>query len=140
MLATIVEGEKPVLIVAVGDAVSRTMLSAGVRVDVMVIDHREQRQPVGGFAPKKQKLIHAFNRPGTIDPAAVQAVSDAVNHGNAVVTIEGEEDLLTLPAVLSAPIGAMVVYGQPNEGIVVVRIDSKKKSEIRGIVDSMSAV
>lgn len=131
--------ENPPLVVAVGDAVSRTMLSAGIRVDIMVIDHREQRTPAGDFSPKR-KTIHASNEAGTIEPAAVHAISDAVKLGNAVVAIDGEEDLLTLPALLSAPVGAFIVYGQPNEGIVIVRVDEKKKAEIHGIVDSMSVV
>jgi hypothetical protein len=53
------------------------------------------------------------------------------------VVVDGEEDLLTLVAVLHAPEKSLVVYGQPQEGIVVVRVTKQKKEMIRRIVEAM---
>jgi uncharacterized protein (UPF0218 family) len=51
--------------------------------------------------------------------------------------VDGEEDLLTLIAVLNAPEKSLVVYGQPYEGIVVVKVTAKKKAEAMEILKAM---
>ncbi|MCW4027273.1 MAG: GTP-dependent dephospho-CoA kinase family protein, partial [Candidatus Bathyarchaeota archaeon] len=57
--------------------------------------------------------------------------------GRVKVLVEGEEDLLTLVAVLSAPLGSLVVYGQPRTGIVGVGVTEAAKRKFRGIVERM---
>ncbi|MDI6805914.1 MAG: DUF359 domain-containing protein, partial [Candidatus Bathyarchaeia archaeon] len=51
--------------------------------------------------------------------------------------VDGEEDLLTLIAVLYAPQNSFVVYGQPYEGIVVVKVTPEKKAEVSEILKTM---
>jgi uncharacterized protein (UPF0218 family) len=51
--------------------------------------------------------------------------------------VDGEEDLLALVAVLSAPEDALVVYGQPHVGIVVVKVTEETREKMRHIVDAM---
>lgn len=46
-----------------------------------------------------------------------------------VIVVDGEEDLLTLPAMAFAPVGAVLYYGQPNEGINEIDITEAKKQE-----------
>jgi hypothetical protein len=53
------------------------------------------------------------------------------------MVIEGEEDLLTLPAILYAANDSFVIYGQPYEGIVIVKATPTKKKEIQAILKSM---
>jgi uncharacterized protein (UPF0218 family) len=53
----------------------------------------------------------------------------------AKIIVEGEDDLATLPAVLTAPIGSIVAYGQPNEGMILVEVDEQKKREFRKLFD-----
>ncbi len=48
------------------------------------------------------------------------------------IIVDGEEDLLTLIAVLVRARRSLVVYGQPHEGIVVVKVTSEKKAEAAG--------
>jgi len=48
--------------------------------------------------------------------------------------------MLTLVAILCAPEKALVVYGQPHEGMVVVEVTLEKKNETRKIVDAMAYV
>jgi hypothetical protein len=50
------------------------------------------------------------------------------------VAVKGEEDLLALPVIALAPVSALVFYGQPGEGIVVVRADAESKSRIKAIL------
>jgi hypothetical protein len=48
-----------------------------------------------------------------------------------VILVEGEEDLAVIPLILAAPEGAMVLYGQPGEGVVVCEVTdaAKEKAE-----------
>jgi uncharacterized protein (UPF0218 family) len=52
---------------------------------------------------------------------------------------EGEEDLLTLIAVLYAPETAFIVYGQPHSGIVVIKATSEKKAQVKEFLNAMKS-
>ena len=54
------------------------------------------------------------------------------------VVVDGEEDLLTLVAVLYAPEGSFVVYGQPYQGIIVVKVTPEKKAEAKALLNTMA--
>lgn len=125
----------PTRIITVGDVVSAEARAAGIKVNLGVIDGRTMRRDYD----KKQSLgptstFHVKNPAGTITEAAWRAVTDGMKKSNATIFVDGEEDLLTLPAVMEAPEGAIVVYGQPSEGIVVVTVTSEKKAELNRIV------
>ena len=53
------------------------------------------------------------------------------------IIVDGEEDLATLPAILYAPLGSAVVYGQPNEGSVLVDVTPEKKLHIEEFMKKM---
>ena len=53
------------------------------------------------------------------------------------MNVDGEEDLLALPAVLSSPEKSIVVYGQPGEGIVLVRVSAQSKKQVSKFVEQM---
>jgi uncharacterized protein (UPF0218 family) len=53
--------------------------------------------------------------------------------------VDGEEDLLTLPAILYAPDGAFVVYGQPYVGVVVAEATKTMKEQVKEFLKEMKA-
>ena len=53
------------------------------------------------------------------------------------IVVKGEEDLLTLIAVLHAPKNAFVVYGQPHCGVVVVKATLEKKARAKEFLNAM---
>jgi uncharacterized protein (UPF0218 family) len=53
------------------------------------------------------------------------------------ILVNGEEDLLVLPAVLFAEEGADVFYGQPNEGMVHVRVSSQTRMMVAEMLSRM---
>jgi uncharacterized protein (UPF0218 family) len=103
----------------------------------MVIDNREMREEAGLFDHGKARVFRTVNEPATINFLAWQAVAEAIEKGDGTVVVNGEEDLLTLVAILVAPNGSIVAYGQPEVGIVLVRISTEKKSEIQALIDQM---
>jgi len=132
-----VEREKPKRIVCVGDVVSRNAIKAGVPVDVRVVDNRIMRRNAQPMKLEAKRILYAKNPPGMLDLTAWQALSEAIERGDSLMVVEGEEDLLTLAAIVEAPIVSIVIYGQPEEGIVIVRVDEKKKLEVLAIIDAM---
>ena len=68
---------------------------------------------------------------------AWKAIQDAMREKEVVMIVEGEEDLLTLPAIVESPDDAFVVYGQPSQGLVVVTATAPKKRKILEMMNAM---
>jgi uncharacterized protein (UPF0218 family) len=136
-LRTVLDTERPPRLILVGDTISRNAIHSGIRPDVIIIDQREMRREAVQFNHGKARLFRSLNEPATINFLAWQAVAEAVEKGDSAVLVEGEEDLLTLVAILVAPMGSVVAYGQPSIGIVLVRVTSNKKNEVQILIDQM---
>ena len=133
-----VDRKRPEKLIAVGDRVSRNIIEKGIPLDVAVVDNKVMRRPARPITAEMDKTYRLSNPPGTLTDEAWQVVGEAIRFdGRVKVLVEGEEDLLTLVAVLSAPPGSLVVYGQPRSGIVVVRVTEETRKKFRGIVDRM---
>lgn len=137
-LKRVQETERPRRLILVGDTVSRNAIESGIKPDVIIIDHKEQRGQAVEFTFEKSRIFRTRNEPGTIDLLAWGAITEAIEKGDSAVLVDGEEDLLALVAVIVAPDGSLVVYGQPREGVVLVRASGEKKNEIRKIIDNMN--
>jgi uncharacterized protein (UPF0218 family) len=82
--------------------------------------------------------MHVKNPRGTISEEAFTIIQEALKETARVkIVVDGEEDLLTLVAVLAAPENSFVVYGQPHEGIVVVKASPEKKAEVAVLLKAM---
>lgn len=128
VLRRLVEEKRPSLLISVGDVTSRNILGAGLPLKVAVIDNRVMREEVEPWFPKGWREFHVKNPPGTIRGEVWAVLEEAINlNKGAVVIVEGEEDLLTLPVIALAPIGSVAVYGQPREGIVIVEVTEERK-------------
>jgi uncharacterized protein (UPF0218 family) len=136
-LMEIVATEKPARLILVGDTVSRNAIQMEMKPDVIIIDNMEKRQKAVQFNYTAENIFRTQNASGTIESGAWKVIEEAVRRGNSVVNVDGEEDLLTLPAVLSSPDKSIVVYGQPGEGIVLVRVSAEKKKEVSRFIDRM---
>ncbi|MDH7557214.1 MAG: DUF359 domain-containing protein [Candidatus Bathyarchaeota archaeon] len=137
----IVDKEKPASVISVGDTVSRNLLENRILPQLSIVDNRVMRRIAQPLPPTEHKTVNVKNPPGTITEEAVIAIQDALKSAwKTKIVVDGEEDLLTLIAVLYAPENAFVVYGQPYEGIVVVKATSDKKEEIANILKTMENV
>ena len=126
---------KAPMVIAVGDRVTETLGAQGRVPDVQVIDSRENRKERAPPAVMYARKIEVGNPPGTITEGAIEGIRKAFRGQKpARVAVEGEEDLLALPVIALAPVSAVIFYGQPGEGIVMVRADAKSKSRNRAIL------
>lgn len=138
-LKELVEIVKPSLVVSVGDIVSAHIVKEGISLDVLLVDNKTMRKPIQPIVVDVDQTLYAKNPPGAITDEAWTAIKQAIEQkGRTKLVIDGEEDLLTVVTVLSAPDNAFVVYGQPHVGIVVVKVTAETKEKMRGILDSMA--
>jgi uncharacterized protein (UPF0218 family) len=137
-LKEFIEKEKPSLVISVGDVVSRNMIEYRISLNVLIVDNKVMRKPIQPITVDADQTLYAKNPPGAITDEAWAAIRSAVEQkGQTRVMVDGEEDLLTIATVLSAPEGALVVYGQPHRGIVVVKVTEETKERMRRFVDAM---
>jgi hypothetical protein len=85
-----------------------------------------------------ERIVHVQNPQGTFTDEAIKATRNAMEDKQSVeIVVDGEEDLLALIAISYAPENSYIIYGQPHEGIVVVKATSGKKAEIAAILGAM---
>jgi len=140
-LKDIIEKESPTGIISVGDTVSKNLVGNRIFPQLSIVDNRVMRRHVQPISLTAQRTVYVRNPPGTITEEAIVTIQEVLkNKCQVKIVVDGEEDLLTLIAVLYAPENAFVVYGQPYEGIVVVKVTPEKKVEVARILNSMEKV
>jgi uncharacterized protein (UPF0218 family) len=140
-LEIIIKNEKPSKIISVGDTVSRNLHEHGVNPQLSITDNKRMRRRIPPRIFPAKSVVHVKNPQGTITEEAIVAVQKALeSDGTVHIVVDGEEDLLTLVAVLYAPEESLVVYGQPYKGIVIVKVTPEKKAEAMGLLKAMEPV
>ena len=142
-LREMIARERPRMVVAVGDSVTRSMVKCGIAVDLYIIDYKVMRAPIEFYELDVAVSVHVENPAGGITKEAwnkIKELTCQTSPSPAKLVVDGEEDLLALPAIIHAPIGSFVVYGQPGTGIVVVKVTDEKKREVREIVSKMQKI
>lgn len=126
------------LIVSVGDTVTKNLLECGLTPRLSVVDNLAMRKRTEPIRQGADRTIGVENPHGTITAEAMEAIGKSFSReANTRIIVEGEEDLLTLIAILCAPLSSVVVYGQPHKGIVVVDVTEQKKAEVKAILNEM---
>jgi cytidyltransferase-like protein len=119
-------------VIAVGDIIVKALKDEGIEPAQAVIDFRTRRHEL----PKLEiEGIKATNKPGTINSNAALALQKALqiylqSNSSQTLIVDGEEDLLTLPAILFAPLESIVLYGQFDQGVVINEVTEDLKQTI----------
>jgi uncharacterized protein (UPF0218 family) len=137
-LKALIQRNKPPKVIAVGDVVSRETLATGIRVNLRIIDQMTLRKRIRPVEMKAERIYRVRNPAGVITKEAWDAIKEALKDGDAVVFVDGEEDLLAIPAILESPDNAFIVYGQPSEGLVVVTASPEIKREVGKIMNRVT--
>lgn len=126
-------------LIAVGDVVSLTLKTLGIEPRLFVCDFLTQRgEPDPTYEAELgtwgRLAFRVGNPPATITREAWDAVRLGLAAGPEAspvrIVVDGEEDLLGIPCFLEAPDGAIVLYGMPGKGVVVVRVDAAFKAKV----------
>jgi uncharacterized protein (UPF0218 family) len=127
VLRKMLEERKPPCFATVGDYVTFYVIGSGLDPDLAVVDNRVMRHDVEPFRFKRERIT-VSNPAGTIKAEAHRVLRDAITLKKRLgVVVEGEEDLLVLPLMAMMPIGSVIVYGQPREGMVVVTLTEERR-------------
>jgi len=159
VVAEVKKGRLRGRVIAVGDMVTYHLLEAGVEPDVAVVDGKTEREEVDDEVVNRWSALpvtaRVENEPGTVSREVVEALREAIDegdghgdghghgHGNGdgksgcLVEVEGEEDLVVLPAVVLADDGDVVLYGQPGEGMVYVDVDEVTRERALDLLGRM---
>jgi uncharacterized protein (UPF0218 family) len=128
-------------IVTVGDVVTYHLREAGHDPKVAVVDGITKREEISdevrAVVDEGEVRVAVENAPAELSREMLVALREAVaREDNTRIAVDGEEDLVTLPAVLVTPIGGSVVYGQPGEGMVLVEVTDESRAAMRDLLST----
>jgi len=130
--------EQTSYIITVGDRTTEKMIDFDLIPSLQIVDgieKREKRDP-----PKLVNIteITVDNPPAEITTQSIDVIKKAFSMESPIrILVSGEEDLLVLPVCIHAPENSVVMYGQPNEGLVIVKITSEIRNKVQSLLDLM---
>ena len=126
-------------LITVGDATTENMINLGIVPSLQIIDNQEKRKERKVLSTKGANTTLSCKNPaGEITKESITTIKNSFSSKPPVrITVDGEEDLLVIPACIFAPANAVVMYGQLNEGLVIVKIDAEIRDKAQKILDSM---
>jgi len=125
-------------VITVGDATTEKMLSFGFVPSLQIVDGYEQRGK--RIAPQSAATkLECENPAAQITTQSMDIIKKAMSLTPPVqILVTGEEDLLVIPACIMAPPNSVVLYGQPNEGLVIVPITNEIRNKTQNLLDRMT--
>ena len=128
-------------VISVGDCTTDRLISFDIIPDILVIDGIERRTKRSHGLHSKimaAKELRCSNPPGSISKEAFSVLYQALTmRGPIKVIVNGEEDMLALPIIAIADDKAVVLYGQPLEGMVVVNINPEMQAKAKNLMERM---
>ncbi|MEZ7989607.1 MAG: GTP-dependent dephospho-CoA kinase family protein [Nitrosopumilus sp.] len=125
-------------IITVGDRTTEKMIDFDLIPSLQIIDGLEKR-----IKRDIIKLGSAFelkidNPAAEITLESIEIIKKAFSLNPPIrLTVNGEEDLLVLPACIHAPENSVILYGQPNKGLVLVQITTEIRNKAQALLDLM---
>jgi len=127
--------------ISIGDVITSELQKTRIKPAISIIDGKTQRKALNDIelrSIKQKDCLNALNEKGMIQVSAIKAINTLFDLGQCKATkqlyITGEEDLLTLPTILLAPLGSYVWYGQREVGAVCVLVTEKKKEKVYNLL------
>ncbi len=127
-------------LITVGDFVTNVLCEQGILPDLSVVDGKTHRGEYMGKLPDVER-IYVKNPPEMITVEAWNAVELGISSEKPhVIVVDGEEDLLSLVAIIHCPVGGIVLYGIPSEGMVINIVDEHKQQRSWQVINRMEKV
>ena len=125
-------------LISVGDKTTEKMIAFGLTPSLQIIDgyeKRKKREPPKFDGPTR---LTVNNPASTITAQSISAIKKVFTMQSPVrLYVDGEEDLLVLPVCVYAPENAVIMYGQPNQGLVIVNLTAGIRNKAQGLLDLM---
>ena len=128
------------IIITVGDKTTENIINLGIRPQIQIIDGLEKRnQRDIPLDDKINTVLTCKNPPGEITQESIQTIQKAFSSDPPIrIIVDGEEDLLVIPVCIAAPENSVVMYGQPNEGLVIVHVTPEIREKVQKILNVMN--
>ena len=131
-------------LIAVGDVTVNALLETGWVPDVGFVDGLTKRTAWDGEIDMSSFVGHLTceNPAGQLTPDLLECTDLALDFafsddgGPVLLEVEGEEDLAPIMIHLLAPLGTVVLYGQPSAGVVLRVTDESTKERCRALLDA----
>jgi|GEM_PF-261237 len=141
-LSEYMQREKPKTIITVGDMVSAILHENGYDIKLAIVDEYTKRKKAEELSARNadigEKIVNVKNPAATLTRTLIEKIKEALNAKDRTkIIIDGEEDLAALPCILYAQEDSLVIYGMPDEGMVMVKVDKKIKEKVRKIMRKM---
>ena len=118
-------------LISVGDETFTNLIKHELYPNLGIIDNLIQRKNYNHDIIPTENILKASNPAGTITDDLWETIGKALELcGNGechVIDVAGEEDLAVLPCILMASEDTTILYGQPNEGLVVLKVSDTKE-------------
>jgi len=128
----------PFLIITVGDIATISLLQQNIKPNLAIVDLKTKRQQIFDSVSKlgftSNTAFSTINPPGKITFNLIKTLSLSLNTlsyqpSHHSILVKGEEDLAVLPAILLSPLKTAIFYGQPNQGLVYIKVTEKSKTK-----------
>ena len=135
-------------LIAVGDVTVLALQELDHPADIALIDGRTKRQPWESAdaidASVYDKVLRCQSPAGSLTPSLLEACAQALtawmdDGSSHLIEVDGEEDLAPLFLHPLAPMGAVVLYGQPGKGVVVRRTNEDAKQRCRRLLSGFAS-
>jgi len=131
-------------LIAVGDVTVNALLETGWVPDVGIVDGLTKRTKWEGELDTSSFVGHLTceNPAGQLTPDLLECTDLALEFafseegGPVLLEVDGEEDLAPILIHLLAPLGTVVLYGQPSAGVVLRVTDESTKARCRALLNT----
>lgn len=124
-------------VISIGDATTEKLIKYGISLSLQIVDGLEKRSKRMIPESTATTTFSCHNPPAQITEESIKIIKKALQEPPARIIVTGEEDLLVLPVCVLAPENSVILYGQPNEGLVIVIINSETRNKAQSIMNSM---
>ncbi len=144
----IVSDTKGKTLVTVGDVTTKLFYETEelpyLAVVDFIVERKKKYRSLNELGiPESVESLKIDNPAGTLSPllfTAFRTILQKSPEGKRfVIQVNGEEDLAALPAILAAPLGFVICYGQPGKGTVVVPVTEQIKERVFQLVSLLQS-
>ena len=131
-------------VATIGDICTVKLIQDEIIPNLMIVDYKTKRnvkltqKQMSVIESVKCKSVEVDNESGTISQRLYFEIKKAIKSKTTTkIIVNGEEDLATLPVIKHSKIGAKVIYGMPDKGMVVVDVNQQAKERANKLLERM---
>ena len=130
-------------LITVGDVTTLALQELDHCADISLIDGKTKRkiwsQATKIDIDRYDNYFKCVNPAGSLTKSLLSSCKLAlekwlIDKSTSIIDVEGEEDLAPLIIHLVAPLGTVIVYGQPGKGVVVRKTEEESKERCKDIL------